>query len=78
MNDYMINLIQYPWTSHAYREILKHGDGDKHMVDGDGVSDDGDEEALEIPFSRVENKINQPPKMKIMVAAALDTSPTYP
>jgi hypothetical protein len=41
----------------------------KHMVDRDGVGDDGDEEALEIPFSGVENRINQPPKMKIMVVA---------
>jgi hypothetical protein len=25
----------------------------KHMVDGDGVGDDGDEEALKIPYSGV-------------------------
>jgi hypothetical protein len=43
----------------------------KHMVDGDDVSDDGDEEALEIPFPGVENRINQPPKTKIVVVAAL-------
>jgi hypothetical protein len=43
----------------------------KNMVDGDNVDDDGDEEALEIPFSGVENEINQPPKTKIMVVAAL-------
>jgi hypothetical protein len=43
----------------------------KHMVDGDDVSDDGDEEALEIPFSEVESRINQPPKTKIVVVAAL-------
>jgi hypothetical protein len=35
---------------------------DEHMVDGDGVSDDGGEESLKIPFSRVEDMINQPPK----------------
>jgi hypothetical protein len=50
----------------------------KHMVGADGVDDNGGEEALKIPLSGVESRINQPPKMKIMVAAALDTSPTYP
>jgi hypothetical protein len=35
------------------------------------LGDDGDEEALEIPFSRVENMINQPLKTKIMMVAAL-------
>jgi hypothetical protein len=39
----------------------------KHMVDGDGVGDDDDEEALKIPFYEVENRINQPPKTKIVV-----------
>jgi hypothetical protein len=29
MNDYMINLIQSPWTSHAYRGLLTHGDGEQ-------------------------------------------------
>jgi hypothetical protein len=43
----------------------------KHMVDGDGVDDDGDEEALEISFSGVENMINQPPKTKIVMVAVL-------
>jgi hypothetical protein len=43
----------------------------KHMVDGDGVDDDGGEEALEIPLSSVENRINQPPKTNIMVVAVL-------
>jgi hypothetical protein len=43
----------------------------KHMVDGDGVSDDGDEEDLEIPLSGVENMINQPSKTKIMMVAVL-------
>jgi hypothetical protein len=43
----------------------------KHMVDGDGVGDDDGEEALEIPLYRVENRINQPPKMKIVVVAVL-------
>jgi hypothetical protein len=43
----------------------------RHMVHRDGVDDDGDEEALEIPFSKVENRINQPPKTKIVMVAAL-------
>jgi hypothetical protein len=34
--------------------------GNNHMVDGDGVGDDGGEEALEIPISGVESKILQP------------------
>jgi hypothetical protein len=42
-----------------------------HMVDGDGGGDDGDEEALEISLSRVENMILQPPKTKIVMVAAL-------
>jgi hypothetical protein len=50
--------------SHMVMEI-------KHMVDGDGVGDDGDQEALEMPLSGVESGINQPPKTKIMVAAVL-------
>jgi hypothetical protein len=29
MNDYMINLIQSPWTSHVYRELLTNGDGEQ-------------------------------------------------
>jgi hypothetical protein len=40
----------------------------KHMVDG--VGDDGGEEALDIPLSGVENRINRPTKMKIVAAAA--------
>jgi hypothetical protein len=60
----MINLIQSPCTSHTYRELLTH-------ADGYGVGDDGGEESLKIPLSGVENRINQPPKMKIMVAVAL-------
>jgi hypothetical protein len=43
----------------------------KHMDDGDGGGDDGDEEALEIPISGVEIRILQPPKMKIALLAAL-------
>jgi hypothetical protein len=50
--------------SHMVRE-------NKHMVDGDGVGDDGGEEALKIPLSGVENGINQPLKTKIDVVAAL-------
>jgi hypothetical protein len=43
----------------------------KHMDDGDGG---GDEEALEIPLSRVKIGILQPPKTKIAISAALWTS----
>jgi hypothetical protein len=43
----------------------------KHMVDGDSVRDDGDEESLEIPLSEVESRINEHPKMKIVVVTAL-------
>jgi hypothetical protein len=44
---------------------------DELIGDGDDVGDDGDEAALEIPLSGVENRINQPLKMKIMMAVAL-------
>ena len=43
----------------------------KHMVDGDGVGDDGGEDGVEIPLSGVESRINLIPKMKIVVGAAL-------
>jgi hypothetical protein len=43
----------------------------KHMVGGDDVGNDGGEEALEIPLSGMESKINQTPKVKIMVLAVL-------
>jgi hypothetical protein len=46
----------------------------KHMVDGGGGGDDGDEEALEIPLSEVEIGILQPPKTKITMPVALQTS----
>jgi hypothetical protein len=46
----------------------------KHMVDGDGGGDDGDEEALRIPLSEVEIGILQPLKTKITLPAALWTS----
>jgi hypothetical protein len=36
----------------------------KHMVDGDGVGDDGGEEALEIPISRVESRRLHPSKQR--------------
>jgi hypothetical protein len=36
----------------------------KHMVDGDSVSDYGGDESLRILFSRVKKRINQPPKNK--------------
>jgi hypothetical protein len=34
------------------------------MVDGDGVGDDGGEEALEIPISRVERRRLHPSKQR--------------
>jgi hypothetical protein len=40
----MINLILFPSTSCAYRDLLTHGDGEKHMVDGEGLGDYGGEE----------------------------------
>jgi hypothetical protein len=43
----------------------------KHMDDGDSGGDDGDEEALKIPFSGVESRILQPPNMKIAIVATL-------
>ena len=43
----------------------------EHMVDGDGVDDDDGEEALEIPFSGVENMINLTPETKIVMVVAL-------
>jgi hypothetical protein len=74
MNDYIINLIQ-SHGPHIPTEDYSHMVMEnKHMVDGDGGGDDGDEEALEIPLSGVESRILQPPKMKIAMAAALWTS----
>jgi hypothetical protein len=49
----------------------------KHMADGDNVGDDGGEEALEIPLFGVQNGINQPPTMKIMVAAMLSFAKSF-
>jgi hypothetical protein len=43
----------------------------EHMVVGDDVGDDGGGEALEIPFSGVENRINLTPKTKIVMPAVL-------
>ena len=41
------------------------------MVVGDDVGGGDDEEALEIPLSGVESRINLTPEMKIVVSAAL-------
>jgi hypothetical protein len=49
----------------------------KHMVDGDVVGNDGGEEALKIPFSGVENRINLTPKTKIVVVAALHFAKSF-
>jgi hypothetical protein len=43
----------------------------KHIVDGDGVGDDCDEETLETPLSGVESRFVQPPKTKIVMVAVL-------
>jgi hypothetical protein len=43
----------------------------KHMDDGDGGGDDGNEEALKIPLSGVEIRILQLPKMKIAMVVVL-------
>jgi hypothetical protein len=43
----------------------------EHMVDGDGLGDDGGEVGIEIPLSGVEGRTNLIPEMKIVVAAAL-------
>jgi hypothetical protein len=43
----------------------------KNMVDGYGVGYDDGEEALEIPLSGVESRINQPLKTKIVWVVAL-------
>jgi hypothetical protein len=43
----------------------------KHMVDGDGVSDYGGDESLKILFSRVKKGSISLQKTKIMVVAAL-------
>ena len=45
--------------------------GNKHMVGGDGVGDDGSEDPLDIPLFGVESRINLAPKTKIVVVAAL-------
>ena len=45
--------------------------GNKQMVGGDGIGDDGGEDPLEIPLSSVESRINLTPKMKIVVVAVL-------
>ena len=43
----------------------------EHLVDGDGVDDDGGEDGVEIPLSGVESTTNLTPEMKIVVVAAL-------
>jgi hypothetical protein len=43
----------------------------EHMVDGDGLGDDGGEDGIEIPLSGVEGRTNLIPEMKIVVATAL-------
>ena len=63
----MINLIQFPSTSHDYRELLTHGDGDG----AHGLGDDGGEGGGEFPIPGVgigEDLILQ---LKIVVAAEL-------
>jgi hypothetical protein len=43
----------------------------EHMVNGDGVDDDGGEDGVEIPLSGVEGRTNLTPETKIVVVAAL-------
>jgi hypothetical protein len=49
---YMINLILFPSISRGYRDILTHGDGEKHMVDGEGLGGIGSEDGEEIPLPK--------------------------
>jgi hypothetical protein len=71
MNDYMINLIQSHGPHMPTEDYSHMVMENKHMDNGDSGDDDGDEEALEIPFSGVESRILQPPKMKIAIVATL-------
>jgi hypothetical protein len=43
----------------------------EHMVDGDGVDDNGGEDGVEIPLSDVESRTNLTPKTKIVLVIAL-------
>ena len=43
----------------------------EHMVDGEGLDDDGGEGGVKIPLSGVESRINLISKMKIVVVATL-------
>ena len=43
----------------------------EHMVDGDGLGDDGGEDDVEFPLSIAERKTDLIPETKIVVAAAL-------
>ncbi len=71
MEDYMINLIQNPSTSKPTENYsLMVMESESMMVDDD-VGGSDDEEALEIPLSGVESRINLTPEMKIVVSAAL-------
>ena len=69
MEDYMINLIQNPSTSKPTENYSLMGMESESMMVGDDVGGGGDEEALEIPLSGVESRINLTPKTKIVVLA---------
>jgi hypothetical protein len=71
MDDYMINLIQTPSTSYPTENYSIMVMESEYIVAGDDVGGGDDEEALEIPFSRVESRINLTPETKIVVSAVL-------
>ena len=67
----MINLIQSP-PPHMPTGNYSHMDGEmKHMVDGDGVGDDGGDEAPRILSPGEKSRSRLTPKTKIVVVAAL-------
>ncbi len=71
MDDYMINLIQTHPPLKPTENYSLMVMGSEHMMVGDDVGCGDDEEALEIPLSGVESRINLTPEMKIVVSATL-------
>jgi hypothetical protein len=67
----MINIIQSPSTSNAYREYSHMMMYSEDMVVGDDVGGDGSGEDLESPLFGVESIINLTPKKNIVVMVAL-------
>jgi hypothetical protein len=71
MDDYTINLIQNPSTSIStgdYSLMVKESES---MEVGDDVGGSDSEEALKIPLSGVDSRINLTPTKKIIFLAAL-------